>query len=1026
MCDATNPSPTLQGTWQYQLDGTSPDTDHGWLDGFAIPGTAATNHVGEPLDPQLNQRFDNDALRAFRERNSIVGTLWLRNTIALPADWQGHDLHIVLGRALGISSLWVSSGSAAPQAIGEVASLSTPHEYIIPGTCTNTNQLTLTVRLDNRDHWHLDNKASAYSVDTQGYWIGLIDDMRIEPGSLRNADVDAVFDDDGLLHITAPDPEQHSITVRLSDRGGRAVQIDARGEGVYALAEPVQTWDEWSPMYYDVVIDIDGQRFTKRVGLTHIGTQGNRIVMNGRKVFLRGNLDSGIAPDTGHFPTSEAEWRRILTVQQNYGFNHVRFHSWCPPEAAFRVADELGMVLAPEGPFWMDSWFHDSVGDFPEHYDIIASELARIVATYGHHPSFALFAAGNELAGDFDFLARQLAAPAWKRHHILTTISSNTTNLKRDFHHGTDDYYVGVEHHGKGLRGNRFLDRMVETSTLNYNEGAVEVPRPIIGHELGQYAGYPNLGEIGKFNPAGPMAPTKLESIAHELERRGVQGKAAEWTRRSVAFASELYKAELSAAARSEFTGYQILELQDYPGQLTAMVGVLDSHWQPKPGAIGVSEFRQFNDQITPFVELQQRIIGTEQPIAYAVRVRNSSDHDLTDAQLRVTLYAPDGRALHTNQESIRIEQGECAVVVRGEFPPTGTADHHESLGARFVIAADLEEGNGTTWRNEETIWSFVDMPADSTPGGLVLDTTLSTAVRDALVQGTTCVVTLDPARHRFVRPGNWLPVFWSPAFFETTDSSGATIKPGHPLFRWFPAEEDFATLPFKTPFENGVCWPCHHDNAMLSNIPNFTDNTESTFVEEFQVGPGRLVVTGFDLAHASTLEERALRAALLKYAASDECRPTHAASFNDLLDMFPDSGEPKHIAYGEDLALRAPAWADHEKSRRMGAAKAVDGNPLTYWTAAAQTGGHWLTVDLGSSTHISHVVAESINPDQVNFDLEASDDGEVWHLLRAARDIGFAAEHDVAVDTTARYLRLTMQHPLNTAPGLKRVSVYA
>ena len=1025
MIATTNTPSTLEGIWQYRLDDAAPNATHGWLDGFAIPGTAATNNVGESLDPQLSQRFDNDSLRAFRERTSVVGTLWLRNTVSIPADWQGHDLHIMLGRALGVSALWVSSDSGDPQVIGQVTSLSTPHEYIVPGIYTNTDRLTLIVRLDNRDHWHLDDKASAYSVDTQGYWIGLIGDARIEPGSLKDADVDAVFDDDGLFHVIVPDMEHRRITLRLVDDEGQAVCIEPRSDGVYALREPVRTWDEWSPAYYDAAIDVDGQQFTKRVGLTRIGTQGKRIVMNGRKVFLRGNLDSGIAPDTGHFPTSEAEWRRILTVQQEYGFNHVRFHSWCPPEAAFRVADELGMILAPEGPFWMDDWFHDSVGDYPEHYDIIASELARIAATYGHHPSFALFAAGNELAGDFDFISRQLAEPTWKRHHILTTTSSNTTNLKRDFYPSTDDYYVGVEHHGKGLRGNRFLDRMVETTTLNYNEGAAEVPRPIIGHELGQYAGYPDLGEIGKFSADGPMAPTNLEAIGHELDRLGVRSHAAEWTRRSVAFASELYKAELSAAARSEFTGYQILELQDYPGQLTAMVGLLDSHWQPKPGAVGASKFRRFNDQITPFVELQQRILDSAKPITYTVRVRNSSDHDLSDAQLSVTLHAPDGYAV-TNQERIRLAQGTCAVVAHGEFSPTGTAHFQESLGGQFTITTDLEEQDGTTWSNEETIWAFQNASDQPAHSNVVVDTTLSATVRDALEQGDSCIVTLDPARHRFVRPGNWLPVFWSPAFFETTDSSGAMIQSTHRLFKRFPAKDDFASLLFKALFENGVCWPCHHDNTVMANIPNFTDNVESTFLEEFRVGPGRLIVTGFDLEHASGLEEIAFRTALLDYASSHDCRPTHDCDFDGLLAMFPDSGEPSRISYGEDLALRRPVRADNEKSRRMGSAKAVDGNPLTAWTAAAQTAGHWLSIDLDEPKHISHVVVEPINPESVNFDLEASDDGETWHMLRTADSVGFTAEHDLTVDTNARYLRLTMHHPLNTAPGLKRVSMYA
>lgn len=88
-------------------------------------------------------------------------------------------------------------------------------------------------------------------------------------------------------------------------------------------------------------------------------------------------------------------WRRYFQICKGYGINHVRFHSWCPPEACFLAADIEGVYLQPELPFW---------GDFKKDDQRLMSFLYKegmnIIRKYGHHPSFVMFALGNELWGD--------------------------------------------------------------------------------------------------------------------------------------------------------------------------------------------------------------------------------------------------------------------------------------------------------------------------------------------------------------------------------------------------------------------------------------------------------------------------------------------------------------------------------------------------------------------------------------------------------------------------------------------------
>jgi len=83
------------------------------------------------------------------------------------------------------------------------------------------------------------------------------------------------------------------------------------------------------------------------------------------------------------------DWLRVFRIAKSYGLNHYRFHSWCPPEAAFDAADEVGIYLQPELPTW-------SAFGVPKHDTFMEAEGYRILYTYGNHPSFALVCMGNE------------------------------------------------------------------------------------------------------------------------------------------------------------------------------------------------------------------------------------------------------------------------------------------------------------------------------------------------------------------------------------------------------------------------------------------------------------------------------------------------------------------------------------------------------------------------------------------------------------------------------------------------------
>ena len=81
-------------------------------------------------------------------------------------------------------------------------------------------------------------------------------------------------------------------------------------------------------------------------GMRQIGRNGADLLVNGKKVFLRGTLECCIFPLTGYPPTTKEGWLKVFRSAKEWGLNHLRFHSWCPPKAAFEVADSLGFLFA--------------------------------------------------------------------------------------------------------------------------------------------------------------------------------------------------------------------------------------------------------------------------------------------------------------------------------------------------------------------------------------------------------------------------------------------------------------------------------------------------------------------------------------------------------------------------------------------------------------------------------------------------------------------------------------------------------
>ena len=445
-CAAESSKIDLAGTWQFQLDPDDVGVDQQWFqrrmrDEIRLPGSLTAQGFGDDISlstPWTGGVNDPTWANApeyavYRQPGRIKvpfwlqpdkyykGAAWYQRDVQIPADWAGSHIVLSLERAHWETRVWVDD-----QAAGSGTSLSAPHEYDLSALLTPGSH-RITIRVDNRLLVDVGENAHSVSDHTQGNWNGIV-------GTLQLRREPSVWLDDVQVY---PDVTAKQVRVRVvvGNRSGAAgegtLTLAARSTGSaaehvvpprqypirwdpqptqleleYPLGDDVRLWDEFEPHRYRLTVELAGAAAAAASGTTsgsavrsvdfgmrQLGTDGTQFTLNGRKIFFRGTLECCIFPLTGYPPTDVESWRRIVGICKAHGLNHIRFHSWCPPEAAFVAADELGFYYHVECAAWA------SVGDGAPVDQWLYAEAERILRAYGNHPSFMLMAYGNEPGG---------------------------------------------------------------------------------------------------------------------------------------------------------------------------------------------------------------------------------------------------------------------------------------------------------------------------------------------------------------------------------------------------------------------------------------------------------------------------------------------------------------------------------------------------------------------------------------------------------------------------------------------------
>lgn len=808
----------LSGQWRVKLDAEKQETmPQAYSETMTLPGTTSAAGLGMP-NPAKETGCLTDAYR-------FEGAAWFMRTFTA-GDWTGEQTMLTLERTRK-TTVYLDG-----RPIGHQESLCTPHRYFLPPV--HAGEHTLVICVDNTDYPTRGGHLT--SPDTQSNWNGitgeisltvahtLLTDLTVRPdlrrGCLR-VHGHIIGAPDGVAGIVLPGQMEHLLPYRGGVLNG---ECPLKGNEAF--------WDEAHPEIHTISIDLDGDVYETTFGLRDVRTVGRRLLINGRETFLRGKVDNLLYPKTGYTPTDVASWMTILGIAKEYGINHYRYHTACPPDAAFTAADLLGVYMAPELPFWGTVAEEGEEGYDERERDFLFQEGFRILREYGHHPSFLWLSLGNELWGSKDVLNRMMRAYREADDTKLYSSGANNYQFVPDVL-DEENVFVGVRLGRERLiRGSYAMcdaprgivqttapesvsnyDASIVPETLGqsgeagkmqiqYGTGVKEVDAqsadalipdvPIISHEVGQYVFYPDFSEISHYT--GPLKPRNIEAMRESLERAGLYGEHEAFFRQTGHLAVDCYKREIETLLRSrEVSGFQLLDLQDYTGQGTALVGVLNALMENK-GLISAEEWREFCAGTVVLGEFASFTGVMGEDIRFDVQI-SECDPEKQHTRIRCTLM--DGeRELYACDVAPGARHGRLTDAVSVTFPAECYRDAVQERITGLTVVLTLEDGT----RNHYPIWLIPLIDIRITREGIEKDGRMVAFV-SAEEKSDGAAIVVPSAEGQL--PAEYCTDFWCYPMFRSISESmgkpvpvgtmGLSIDTASPLLKRF-AQEDYTT----------------------------------------------------------------------------------------------------------------------------------------------------------------------------------------------------------------------------------------
>lgn len=944
----------LQGSWQFELDQDKTGIDKAFYqkefsDTITLPGTTSMaqkgtyseeREVGTLTDPYLFQ-----------------GYAWYSRKISLAQEDLTGRVFLYLERTR-MTKVWIND-----QLVGSFDSLNTPHEYDLTSFLTE-KEFRLTILVSNVDYPTKGGHLT--SPDTQTNWNGILGKIALH-----------IYDPVYISRIkTFPDTEKKEVRLELftTNTTGKTVTLPVKisaaltdihgdtgrhtapsvysvdfpaGDGTfpltYPLGEDAVLWSEYTPVIYRLTAALNDteEKTETTFGLRKFSASETEFLINDRPTFLRGKHDGLLFPLTAAVPATVEEWVRVMKISKSYGINHYRFHTCCPPEAAFVAADLLGIYMEPQLPFWGTMTAPGDEGHNQEEQDYLIQEGYRMMDTFGNHASYCMMSLGNELWGSKERISQILSSyKAVDTRHLYTQGSNN-------FQHTPvilpeEDFFVGVRLSKNRLfRGSYGMCdaplghvQVDEPSTLkNYDEvihpsdtgnnqeneaeeieiqygtgvkkvkaaetEGVLIPHvPVVSHEIGQYCVYPDFREIKKYT--GVLKARNFEVFRERLEEKGMLDLAEDLFYNSGKLSVQCYKEELEAAARTSLlAGYQILDIQDFSGQGTALVGILDAFMDSK-GLVSTEEWAGFCSDAILMAQFEKYVWTAGEDFQASLAIRYYNPASLAGKTVRYSMFSHEEcigeGTVNITEEIIGLKQlGKITL-------PLPKVD--KTTICKLILAVD-----GTQIRNSYELYLYpeitdtVDLAQTATVGSgehLVYLTTDFTQTKELLEKGNR--VLYLPSEVADSLEGFYCTDFWCYPMFRdicnwmkkpvAVGTMGLLIQQDHPALKNFPSHT-YATPQWYQLVTHSDCAILDEttDKAyrpIVQMMDNFERNHKLGILFEGQVGNGRLMVCTSRLSEiADRSEVKQFTKSLLEYVTSDAFAPKQALDLAQLEKTF-------------------------------------------------------------------------------------------------------------------------------------------
>ena len=902
----------LPGCLQAQGYGEVPNMNTVWWGGEK----SAEYFEGKPwLSPYKNT--SNFKIQEFLvpERH-YLGVAWYTVEIDIPLSWQGKDTQLYLERCHWESQLWVDGNY-----FGKNQSLGTPHMYnlkdVMPG------RHTLILRIDNSEIVNLGKKPHSVSEQTAGTWNGVVGklELRATPKfRLENVQLYPDIDNQSvrvkgnIIYTGQNLKNSWKLTATVSgiapnDEQPGDLQLEGQldagteFEFDFPLGSTMKLWDEFDPNLYEMELSLtvnSDKELIKstgsyRFGMRTFDSKGRIFTMNGIPTFLRGNVDCAVFPKTGYAPMDVTSWKKLFNIYKEYGLNMARFHSWCPPEAAFVAADEIGIYLAPEVGEWVGV-------NKQTQFDFLRNEASEILKTYGNHPSFVQFGLGNEANGKKEYFNELIEQ--WKRSdpRHLYTIKANSKGNPSNI-----DFEV-VRGVGKPLNRIRYqsgwppepMNSKFHTdppnTKRNWNEGINLREIPLIQHETAQITAYPDvLNELKKYT--GYLHPTYLEIAAEQLKERGMLDQLPDFVEASGKWQVELTKEEFEAGFRTkDLAGFHWLCLADFTGQDTAPVGLTDAFYDTKP-YVDPNQVQQWNAPTVILATLDKRVFSPQEDFIANILV---SHHHKKNISIEATakLKTTEGTLVDSWKLSEKeFKQGNAQSLGRVS---TSLKQFKEPVQLVFEVT---DEKNSLS--NKWDVWVFPEVEVKKVPDFITVSKQWDEKVEVKLNQGETVLILPDQKDLKGELPICFTNYYWTSFGSNQGQSSaaGVLIDHKHEIFKNFPTANHsnwqwWDILTHAHPmildsWDSQNPWPKSF-KATIQPIDTWKINRKLGLLVEATVGKGKLIICAIDLEN--DLDQRPVtrffRQNLLNYMVSDAFQPENEIKVEAIRELFKTKDE--------------------------------------------------------------------------------------------------------------------------------------